>query len=240
MSSLTTTLATAFGLYLLLALFMFGCQRSFLYFPDKSEPDIADAGVPVDAGERPLGRDDRVVVQFSGEQGPSGRAGPGDDVHSISAPVARVLPAGLGLAFSNLDPSSVHAVRQLVVLARKAHAPAPAPTSIDPDAVKHAAIANVDPQEHVETREQQGLRPGGFGLLMVRGLVDELIFNETHNARDRVVTCSRTYTDADRAIKIDRPGKDLLADMFALWRGFPRDGCFIDGTFTAEDLTICG
>ncbi len=45
MSGLTTTLATAVGIYLLLALFMFGCQRSFLYFPDKSEPDIEGAGV---------------------------------------------------------------------------------------------------------------------------------------------------------------------------------------------------
>ncbi len=45
MSGLTTTLATALGLYLALALFMFGCQRSFLYFPDRSQPDIGDAGV---------------------------------------------------------------------------------------------------------------------------------------------------------------------------------------------------
>ena len=45
MSGLTTTLATALGLYLALALFMFGCQRSFLYFPDKSNPDVGDAGV---------------------------------------------------------------------------------------------------------------------------------------------------------------------------------------------------
>ena len=44
MSGFTTTLLTAFGLYLALALLMFGCQRSFLYFPDKSTPDIADAG----------------------------------------------------------------------------------------------------------------------------------------------------------------------------------------------------
>ena len=44
MSGFTTTLLTAFGLYLALALLMFGCQRSFLYFPDKSTPDITDAG----------------------------------------------------------------------------------------------------------------------------------------------------------------------------------------------------
>jgi anti-sigma regulatory factor (Ser/Thr protein kinase) len=30
-------------------------------------------------------------------------------------------------------------------------------------------------------REAQGLRPGGFGLLMAGQLVDELVFNEAHN-----------------------------------------------------------
>ena len=30
-------------------------------------------------------------------------------------------------------------------------------------------------------REEQGLRPGGFGLLMVRASVDELVYNEKHN-----------------------------------------------------------
>jgi serine/threonine protein kinase len=28
---------------------------------------------------------------------------------------------------------------------------------------------------------QRGLRPGGFGLLMTRAMVDELIYNEAHN-----------------------------------------------------------
>lgn len=45
MSGIPLTLAIALGLYLLLALVMFGCQRSFLYFPDTSRPDPAAAGV---------------------------------------------------------------------------------------------------------------------------------------------------------------------------------------------------
>ena len=45
MSGITSTLAFGLGLYLLVALLMFGCQRSFLYFPDKSTPDIGTAGV---------------------------------------------------------------------------------------------------------------------------------------------------------------------------------------------------
>jgi CheY-like chemotaxis protein len=46
----------------------------------------------------------------------------------------------------------------------------------------HAAIMHPgDPIEHMSKREQKGLRPGGFGLLMVRAKVDELIYNEKRN-----------------------------------------------------------
>ena len=46
----------------------------------------------------------------------------------------------------------------------------------------HAAISHPDdPIEHVNIREQKGLRPGGFGILMVRAQVDELIYNEKQN-----------------------------------------------------------
>jgi anti-sigma regulatory factor (Ser/Thr protein kinase) len=46
----------------------------------------------------------------------------------------------------------------------------------------HAAISHPDdPIEHMRVREEKGLRPGGFGLLMVRAQVDELIYNEKQN-----------------------------------------------------------
>jgi CheY-like chemotaxis protein/anti-sigma regulatory factor (Ser/Thr protein kinase) len=47
----------------------------------------------------------------------------------------------------------------------------------------HAAIANSpdDPIAHALVREEQGLRPGGLGLVMTRALVDELIYNEARN-----------------------------------------------------------
>ena len=52
----------------------------------------------------------------------------------------------------------------------------------DIDGLKHAAIANPDdPIRHLQVREEQGLRPGGFGLAMTRSLVDELIYNEARN-----------------------------------------------------------
>jgi CheY-like chemotaxis protein len=47
----------------------------------------------------------------------------------------------------------------------------------------HAAVSY--PIEQVEesarVREEKGLRPGGFGILTARAMVDELIYNEAHN-----------------------------------------------------------
>ena len=37
------------------------------------------------------------------------------------------------------------------------------------------------PIGHALEREKKGLRPGGFGLLMTRQTVDELLYNEAHN-----------------------------------------------------------
>lgn len=49
--------------------------------------------------------------------------------------------------------------------------------------LSHAAVSNPNeaPFEHTEVREKLGLRPGGFGILMSRQLVDELIYNEKGN-----------------------------------------------------------
>jgi anti-sigma regulatory factor (Ser/Thr protein kinase) len=46
----------------------------------------------------------------------------------------------------------------------------------------HAAIAYGDePMMHGDIRAEKGLRPGGFGLVMVKASVDELLYNERHN-----------------------------------------------------------
>jgi len=49
--------------------------------------------------------------------------------------------------------------------------------------IKHAAIANPqdDPVRHMAYREAQGLRPGGYGVLLVQKLVDELIYSQKGN-----------------------------------------------------------
>jgi len=49
--------------------------------------------------------------------------------------------------------------------------------------LQHSAIANPedDPFKHMDTREAMGKRPGGFGILMAKRLVDDLIYNDKGN-----------------------------------------------------------
>ena len=49
--------------------------------------------------------------------------------------------------------------------------------------IQHAAIANPedDPIRHMAYRDAKGLRPGGYGVLLVQKLVDELIYDEKGN-----------------------------------------------------------
>jgi len=51
--------------------------------------------------------------------------------------------------------------------------------------LEHAAVAHEgheeSPYEHVRIREEKGMRPGGFGILMAQRMVDELIYNEAQN-----------------------------------------------------------
>jgi CheY-like chemotaxis protein len=53
----------------------------------------------------------------------------------------------------------------------------------DIDNLAHAAIGQPpgDPVAHMQVREDKGIRPGGFGLLMVRESADELLYNEKRN-----------------------------------------------------------
>jgi anti-sigma regulatory factor (Ser/Thr protein kinase) len=71
----------------------------------------------------------------------------------------------------------VHTKRSLACLIRD-----PGPGFQLPE-LPHAAVNN--PPEnavrHAHVRESQGMRPGGFGILMARNLVDELLYNEQGN-----------------------------------------------------------
>ena len=49
--------------------------------------------------------------------------------------------------------------------------------------IPHAALNNPpeDPLRHTEHRSQKGMRPGGFGIMMVKQIADDLIYNEQGN-----------------------------------------------------------
>ena len=51
------------------------------------------------------------------------------------------------------------------------------------DEISHAAIANPpeDPMRHAQVRDQLGLRPGGFGILLAKNLVDQVLFSQDGN-----------------------------------------------------------
>jgi hypothetical protein len=49
--------------------------------------------------------------------------------------------------------------------------------------LEHSAVSNPEdqPYDHIEARLEKGMRPGGFGILMARAMVDELLYNEAQN-----------------------------------------------------------
>jgi anti-sigma regulatory factor (Ser/Thr protein kinase)/ActR/RegA family two-component response regulator len=51
------------------------------------------------------------------------------------------------------------------------------------DAITHAVATDpsADPTAHITKRDEQGIRAGGYGLLLAAGTVDELIYNELGN-----------------------------------------------------------
>jgi anti-sigma regulatory factor (Ser/Thr protein kinase)/CheY-like chemotaxis protein len=74
--------------------------------------------------------------------------------------------------------SILHTARALIV---HIHDPG---TGFSLDFLPHAAISNPEdsPIRHVEVRAESGIRPGGFGILLTKNLVDELLYNERGNA----------------------------------------------------------
>ncbi len=51
------------------------------------------------------------------------------------------------------------------------------------ESLPHSAISNTpeNPIGHLEYREAHGMRPGGFGIMLTKQLVDEVIYNEPGN-----------------------------------------------------------
>jgi anti-sigma regulatory factor (Ser/Thr protein kinase) len=76
-----------------------------------------------------------------------------------------------------VEVSAVRTERAIVFYVRD-----PGP-GFSPERLPHAAVSNPpgDPVAHVALRAELGLRPGGFGLLVARQVVDELIHSERGN-----------------------------------------------------------
>lgn len=49
--------------------------------------------------------------------------------------------------------------------------------------INHAALSNPpgEPLQHVEYRFAHGMRPGGYGIVLVQQIVDDLIYNQRGN-----------------------------------------------------------
>jgi anti-sigma regulatory factor (Ser/Thr protein kinase) len=72
----------------------------------------------------------------------------------------------------------------------------------DPQNIPHAASPE-DPIGHLDLRNEMGIREGGFGIMLARGLVDEFHYNETGNE----VTLVKRFKAAarDHATPAPRP-----------------------------------
>ena len=85
-----------------------------------------------------------------------------------------------GAAFNPEQVVEVTAVRTGRALVFHVRDPGP---GFRREALAHAATADPhrDPLAHVSQREEEGLRQGGYGLLLAAGTVDELIYSEIGN-----------------------------------------------------------
>jgi DNA-binding response OmpR family regulator len=67
-------------------------------------------------------------------------------------------------------------------------------TGFDLNNLPHAAIPD-DPFSHLDVRDKLGLRAGGFGLMICKGMVDELRYNDAGNE----VTLIKRFTPQEHA-----------------------------------------
>ena len=75
-----------------------------------------------------------------------------------------------------VDVTGIRTARSMIIYVRDPGA------GFRRESLDHAAIANPqDPAAHIAKREAEGMRPGGFGMMMAQGTVDELIYNEIGN-----------------------------------------------------------
>jgi anti-sigma regulatory factor (Ser/Thr protein kinase)/ActR/RegA family two-component response regulator len=69
------------------------------------------------------------------------------------------------------------------------------------DELRHSALTNPpdDPLRHATIRQKEGLRPGGFGILLAKHVIDELIYGESGNEVILIKYLDGTKDKADQA-----------------------------------------
>jgi DNA-binding NarL/FixJ family response regulator len=85
-----------------------------------------------------------------------------------------------GAKFNPEQMVEVNAIRTARTMVFRVRDPG---TGFQRESLTHAAIGNpsTDPMAHILLRKEQGMRAGGYGLLLASGTVDELIYNATGN-----------------------------------------------------------
>jgi anti-sigma regulatory factor (Ser/Thr protein kinase)/ActR/RegA family two-component response regulator len=85
-----------------------------------------------------------------------------------------------GAKFNPEQVVEVNAIRTARTMTFRVRDPG---TGFRKESLPHAAVGNpsADPMAHILLRKEQGMRAGGYGLLLASGTVDELIYNETGN-----------------------------------------------------------
>ncbi len=85
-----------------------------------------------------------------------------------------------GAKFNPDQVVEVHAIRTARTMVFRVRDPG---TGFQKESLTHAAIGNpaTDPTAHILLRKEQGMRAGGYGLLLASGTVDELIYNAIGN-----------------------------------------------------------
>ncbi len=83
-----------------------------------------------------------------------------------------------GAAFNPDQVVEVNAIRTARTMTFRVRDPG---AGFRKDSITHAAFSSSDPTAHIVQRDQEGMRPGGYGLLLAAGTVDELIYNELGN-----------------------------------------------------------
>jgi anti-sigma regulatory factor (Ser/Thr protein kinase)/ActR/RegA family two-component response regulator len=107
---------------------------------------------------------------------------PEDAKHDIMQALREILLNAMehGAAFNPEQVVEVTAIRTGRAMVFRVRDPG---SGFRKESLSHAAFANSspDPTAHIAKREEEGMRAGGYGLLLASGTVDELIYNEIGN-----------------------------------------------------------